>query len=1341
MGKFDSLFAELDDSPSVSSTPEKSKFADLFADLEESYSGIRAQEEYKAKGEAERGFLGDTASHLARGGIGLLESTARGIETVTGSETANKVGDYFRDLPQETAFLRPDESEVRGDEGIIKRGWNSAGESLPESMAIIPAAMAGAAAGTAVLPGVGTAIGGVIGGGAALLGLFGAGTYGKQKDAVDRELALTRPELTPEQREDIADKNALTHAYAEVGGEGVGDAAAFLIFKAVPGGGALYKGGKQILKELAAPGAMKTIGMGLLKDAPFEVGSEVGTSYFQNEADIEAGISKTTTADAMKESIVPALFLTTGMGVTLGGMSAIERQRAYSQINEGTAEERQKRVQLLAGNLQQATDSQVAKTWYDTAMSYVSAGDAIPLDVNVAELAARKPDPVNQPAEETVKPDLNKEHTVNDVLARHKAKVAAEAAEAFDLINNSGPVIDPAMLANTVGGVLGGTVGQPATTTNSNRLDFYLKSMAKSLYPEPGAEGPHENPVWIKKKTLENWEKETGEDIKSFVHSGSAKETLAAVIAGKPLSDKQAQVWGYLKSVAENMAMVDEQTALDDVHSVSGNEKPLSPTGTGELPADFGGEAVVPQTLSSEETSLTKIYQDHGAKVAKEVSNAWRQGEKISLEEAKKRVAVISEVEPGTSLATNAEDAGISADEERFTDMVKVLNSQSSAEDLDATAKDMAGIFKVRPELAPYQDRFNAARDEAAKKFTGGQNEKAQGSSVGGGNVQQGSKEEVATTYPEQNNQDTPAEPIPNADRHEVIQNAESVAVGQSVNVAPSEAQAEAGNYKKAHVKIDGLDISIENPSGSTRSGTDKTGNSWQTEMKADYGYIKGSKGYDKDHVDVFMSPGYQGGAETAYVVDQYNDDGSFDEHKIIFGATSEADAMAIYKSNYAAGWTGGKAVSPMPMAEFKEWAKSDAPKSGPVGKAKETFAPERVNLNAERVNLNEAQAASSSGPEIIEHVTKQGKGKTITGIVRKDITKAEAKAIDPYTFPKDGGFFIREKYLTEDDKAGTGKAHTSDVSINEKKPAIDTKESTGEGISEKEGLSSPPSTDAPVVDNPVPERPIEDFTLESAQELYAQLKEKEREQGTVVDDRLVSRMKQFLVLIKQLQADKDSLTVPGSKEKAVPEVPSTETEPVPSPLKQEVEKAKEKKETVAPSAAVPAETPPLAAKTEPENTTTASESPDRFAGNKVFTGDMVKDALARLKARQNTLNSGFNPLDAQDMFIIGGAYFESGVRKFTDWAKEVTAAVGKDLAIYLPDVYSMIRKTPGIETDGISSQEEVDAELNKPAPEETPTPLKEEIEKAKTKPLLAELEKLDAKIEELYQLRECLKS
>ena len=70
----------------------------------------------------------------------------------------------------------------------------------------------------------------------------------------------------------------------------------------------------------------------------------------------------------------------------------------------------------------------------------------------------------------------------------------------------------------------------------------------------------------------------------------------------------------------------------------------------------------------------------------------------------------------------------------------------------------------------------------------------------------------------------------------------------------PTDAQKEAGNYQKGHIKVTGLDISIENPKGSIRRGTDANGKEWESTMHNTYGYIRGTKGADKDHIDVFLS-------------------------------------------------------------------------------------------------------------------------------------------------------------------------------------------------------------------------------------------------------------------------------------------------------------------------------------------------------------------------------------------------------------------------------------------------------------------------------------------------------
>lgn len=144
----------------------------------------------------------------------------------------------------------------------------------------------------------------------------------------------------------------------------------------------------------------------------------------------------------------------------------------------------------------------------------------------------------------------------------------------------------------------------------------------------------------------------------------------------------------------------------------------------------------------------------------------------------------------------------------------------------------------------------------------------------------------------------------------------------------PTDAQKEAGNYKKGHIKIDGFDITIENPKGSVRSGTDANGNKWETEIHNTYGYIRGTKGVDGDHIDMFLSDHPEEGK--VYVVDQIKPDGSFDEHKVMYGFNSTEEAKEAYLSNYSKGWKGLGNITPVSKEEFKKWIDSSKRKTKP---------------------------------------------------------------------------------------------------------------------------------------------------------------------------------------------------------------------------------------------------------------------------------------------------------------------------------------------------------------------------------------------------------------------------
>ncbi|WP_417518707.1 LPD5 domain-containing protein, partial [Marinobacter sp.] len=139
------------------------------------------------------------------------------------------------------------------------------------------------------------------------------------------------------------------------------------------------------------------------------------------------------------------------------------------------------------------------------------------------------------------------------------------------------------------------------------------------------------------------------------------------------------------------------------------------------------------------------------------------------------------------------------------------------------------------------------------------------------------------------------------------------------VDTRPTEAQKEAGNYKKGHVTVQGLNITLENPRGATRSGTDPDGKPWSVEMAHHYGYIKRTEGADGDHVDVFVGPDVD--SDKVFIIDQVNADGTFDEHKVMLGFKTQAAARKGYRDNYTDGWKVGPTTA-LTMDEFKAWLK-----------------------------------------------------------------------------------------------------------------------------------------------------------------------------------------------------------------------------------------------------------------------------------------------------------------------------------------------------------------------------------------------------------------------------------
>ena len=205
--------------------------------------------------------------------------------------------------------------------------------------------------------------------------------------------------------------------------------------------------------------------------------------------------------------------------------------------------------------------------------------------------------------------------------------------------------------------------------------------------------------------------------------------------------------------------------------------------------------------------------------------------------------------------------------------------------------------------------------------------------------------------------------------------------VATQVNPEPTEAQKEAGNYAKGHVKLLGFDASIENPKGSQRSGVNGKGKKWTSTMQSHYGYLRGTRGADGDHLDIFV--GDDTAATDVYVVDQVDPDSrEFDEHKVMVGFPDEESARQGYLANYQKDWKGLNHIVKMTADRFKEWAKDQDATSKPAAlqeKTNETTGQDRNNTvpDSEPVTTGPAVTNDAAGNSSIEGVA-QGTGQVV---------------------------------------------------------------------------------------------------------------------------------------------------------------------------------------------------------------------------------------------------------------------------------------------------------------------------------------------------------------------------
>jgi hypothetical protein len=103
-------------------------------------------------------------------------------------------------------------------------------------------------------------------------------------------------------------------------------------------------------------------------------------------------------------------------------------------------------------------------------------------------------------------------------------------------------------------------------------------------------------------------------------------------------------------------------------------------------------------------------------------------------------------------------------------------------------------------------------------------------------------------------------------------------------------------------VEYHGIPVVIEWPKGCVREGKDKNGRTWRREMKADYGYIDdtSAKG-DAEPLDIYIGGDKE--ASQVFVIEQLDEDGEFDEYKLVAGVPNLESAQKLYLSHYPKEW------------------------------------------------------------------------------------------------------------------------------------------------------------------------------------------------------------------------------------------------------------------------------------------------------------------------------------------------------------------------------------------------------------------------------------------------------
>ena len=202
--------------------------------------------------------------------------------------------------------------------------------------------------------------------------------------------------------------------------------------------------------------------------------------------------------------------------------------------------------------------------------------------------------------------------------------------------------------------------------------------------------------------------------------------------------------------------------------------------------------------------------------------------------------------------------------------------------------------------------------------------------------------------------------------------------------------KAQAGNFRKGYIKLNGFNIALETARGTIRAGKDENGNPWEVLMPAHYGEIQRTEGADGDGVDVYL--GQSPESKQIYVVDQIDPKtGKFDEHKVLMAFPDQETAMDTYVRGFSDGSGQSRmgAVTPMTVAQFRQWLKNGNTKK-PVA-YRQPKPEKKARRPAQRGAL---KPVDNKRDDLLAAIAKLG------GLSREE---AEAQGIDPAEFKRRG--------------------------------------------------------------------------------------------------------------------------------------------------------------------------------------------------------------------------------------------------------------------------------------------------------------------------------------------------